>query len=53
MIPQNSYAVKFNMISESNCIGIVDVSMSVNIFDIFSYSFDQNLLGPLKNLDTP
>ena len=30
------------MISESNCISIVDISMSVNIFDIFSYDFDQN-----------
>ena len=53
-MPQNSYAVKFYMISESNCINIVDVSMSVNIFDIFGYSFDQNRLAPSpKDLASP
>ena len=38
------------MISESNCINIVDVPISVNIFDIFSYCCDQNLSAPPENL---
>ena len=38
------------MISESNCINIVEVSIFLNIFDIFSYGFDQNRSGPSKNL---
>ena len=41
------------MISESNCINIVDISMSVDIFDIFCYSFDQNRSAPFKNLAPP
>ena len=54
LLTQNSYAVKFYMISESNCINIVDLLMSVNIIDTFCYGFDQNRLGPpTKNLAPP
>ena len=38
------------MISESNCIKAVDVSMSVNIFDTLSYGFNQNSSAPPKDL---
>ena len=41
------------MISESNCINIVHVSMSVNIFDIFSYHSDKNCSHLPKNLAHP
>ena len=39
------------MSSESNYMNIVDISMSVNIFDKSIYGFDQNRLAlPPKNL---
>ena len=38
------------MISEANCINIVDISMSANIFEIFSYGFDQNRSAPLLEI---
>ena len=41
------------MISDSNCINIVDVSMSVNIFHIFRYGFDQNRSASPKDLAPP
>ena len=40
------------MIFESNCINIVDVSMSVNIFDIL-LQFDQIRSAPPRNLAPP
>ena len=41
------------MISVSNCINIVDVLKSVNIFDISSYSFDQNRSASPKKFSPP
>ena len=41
------------MISESNCINIVDILKFANIFDISSYGFDQNRSDSPKNLASP
>ena len=41
------------MISESNCINIVDVSMFVSILDIYFYGFDQNHSGSSWKFSPP
>ena len=39
------------MLSGSNCIDIVDVSIFIIPFNIFSCDFGKNCSGPSKNLD--
>ena len=41
------------MLSGSNCIDIVDVSIFIILFNIFSCDFSKNRSGPPKNLAHP